>query len=94
MTNITARSENEAAQWLIVYPCPGVVTEMSSTWRYCDHHKMELLEVPSLNVVHEIELEYACCVDFTPDGTALLLGSWQSGYLIPLSELWSIRRLQ
>jgi hypothetical protein len=30
-------------------------------------------------VIHEIAVDYAYCVDFTADGTALLLGSWPSG---------------
>jgi hypothetical protein len=52
-----------------------------------------VLEVATLTVVHEIALEYACCVEFTADGTALLLGSWQSGYYVPLATMWTTNHL-
>jgi len=92
MTDIAARSETKrrsgssythAIAWSSDEQCLAVLRP----------HKMELLEGSSLGVVLEIEFEYACCVDFTPDGTALLIGSWQSGYYIPLSELWSVQHL-
>src|SRR4029077_7565769 len=72
MTNITARSETKRHS--------GSSYTHALAWSPDEQylavlrpHKMELFEVPSLSVVHEIALEYACCVDFTPDGTALLL---------------------
>jgi hypothetical protein len=51
------------------------------------------LEVGTLAVVHEIALEYVCYVDFTPDGAAMLIGSWQSGYCILFAHVWKTKSL-
>ncbi len=92
MTQITAQSE--------VKPNSGSAFRRALAWSTDEQFlvvlrrgKVEILEVATLTVVHEIALEYACFVDFTPDGTALLLGSWQSGYYIPFSEVWNVTRL-
>lgn len=58
------------------------------------HNKVELLDVPSLAVIHEIELAHGCCVDFTSDGAAMTLGSGQSGYYMPLPAVWTTTRLR
>jgi WD40 repeat protein len=88
MTDITARSETTRRS--------GSSYTRALAWSRDEQylavlrrHHVAVLEIATLTVVHEIALEYAFCVDFTADGTALLLGSWQSGYYVPLSALWT-----
>jgi WD40 repeat protein len=92
MTDITARSETTRRS--------GSSYTRALAWSRDEQylavlrrHHVAVLEVATLTVVHEIAFEYACCVDFTADGTALLLGSWQSGYYVPLATLWTMNHL-
>jgi WD40 repeat protein len=92
MTAITARSETKRRS--------GSSYTHALAWSRDEQylavlrrHHVAVLEVATLTVVHEIALEYACFVDFTADGTALLLGSWQSGYYVPLATVWTTSQL-
>ncbi len=44
-----------------------------------------LMEYPSLNILDEYKIPFGCFVEFTQDGTQLLVGSWSKGYCIDLT---------
>jgi WD40 repeat protein len=72
---------------------PGA-TNWSIAWSP-DGTKLGCVEKGQVSVFDAASLErvarhvdaYPCCIEFSPDGTCIAMGSWQKGVVMPVSEL-------
>lgn len=52
--------------------------------------KVKLLNFEDFSIVKQIQLQYACFVDFTACGKFILIGSWNKGYFLTMEDFLNL----